>query len=241
MSDKSPRQSMSKKSAKSIKEKRAEKKVKSTGNASTARSTSGSTNANDQADGQVRAITHSAVPPEIYLVPADPDPNEPIQRPSATLVARLRDHPQVVRYRGRYALSIASTTPWQAMIEDLLFVRRVLDAAGISYLLVRGNDQRPVIAVDWSNRRALRTALVSACRDEPFYSKTVDAKKTKALLVGDGALSTTSQARIFRLFRPRVHVGSGLSYGAATGVQIELWSFTDESIVLPVENSLTRR
>ena len=32
MSDKSPRQSMSKKSAKSIKEKRAEKKVKSTGN-----------------------------------------------------------------------------------------------------------------------------------------------------------------------------------------------------------------
>ena len=127
------------------------------------------------------------------------------------------------------------------MIEDLLFVRRVLDAAGISYLLVRGNDQRPVIAVDWSNRRALRTALVSACRDEPFYSKTVDAKKTKALLVGDGALSTTSQARIFRLFRPRVHVGSGLSYGAATGVQIELWSFTDESIVLPVENSLTRR
>ena len=36
MSDKSPRQSMSKKSAKSIKEKRAEKKVKSTGNVDSA-------------------------------------------------------------------------------------------------------------------------------------------------------------------------------------------------------------
>lgn len=126
------------------------------------------------------------------------------------------------------------------MIEDLLFVRRVLDDAGIAYLLVRGNDERPVIAVDWERRRALRDALVSACASEPFYSKTVDAKKTKAVLVGDGTLSTTSQARIFRLFRPRVHVASGLSYGVSTGVQIELWLFADNEIVLPVENSLTR-
>ncbi|WP_068279204.1 stealth family protein [Aldersonia kunmingensis] len=153
----------------------------------------------------------------------------------------MRDRPDVVRYRARYALSITTTTPLQAMIEDLLFVRNVLDTAGIAYLLVRGNDERPVIAVDWANRRTLREALVTACEREPFYSKTVDAKKGKALLVGDGKLSTTSLARIFRLFRPRVHVGSGLTYGAATGVQVELWSFTDTDIVLPVENSLTRR
>ncbi|HEY9425229.1 MAG TPA: stealth family protein, partial [Microterricola sp.] len=106
--------------------------------------------------------------------------------------------------------------------------------------LVRGNDERPVIAVNWAQRKALRAALVAACEDRPFYSKTVDAKGP-AVLVSDGSLSATSKARIFRLFRPRVHLASGLSYGASTGVQIELWSISDDEIVLPMENSLTRR
>jgi hypothetical protein len=105
---------------------------------------------------------------------------------------------------------------------------------------VRGNDERPVIAVNWAQRKALRAALVAACEDRPFYSKTVDAKGP-AVLVSDGSLSATSKARIFRLFRPRVHLASGLSYGASTGVQIELWSISDDEIVLPMENSLTRR
>ena len=126
------------------------------------------------------------------------------------------------------------------MVEDLLFVRDVLDAAGIEYLLVRGNDERPVIAINWAQRKALRAALVAACEDRPFYSKTVDAKGP-AVLISDGTLSATSKARIFRLFRPRVHLASGLSYGASTGVQIELWSISDDEIVLPMENSLTRR
>ncbi|MDT2008577.1 sugar phosphotransferase [Rhodococcus opacus] len=126
------------------------------------------------------------------------------------------------------------------MVEDLLFVRDVLDGAGIEYLLVRGNDERPVIAINWAQRKALRAALVAACEDRPFYSKTVDAKGP-AVLVSDGTLSATSKARIFRLFRPRVHLASGLSYGASTGVQIELWSISDDEIVLPMENSLTRR
>ncbi|OUS94751.1 sugar phosphotransferase [Rhodococcus sp. NCIMB 12038] len=126
------------------------------------------------------------------------------------------------------------------MVEDLLFVRDVLDAAGIEYLLVRGNDERPVIAINWAQRKALRAALVAACEDRPFYSKTVDSKGP-ALLVSDGRLSATSKARIFRLFRPRVHLTSGLAYGASTGVQIELWSISDDEIVLPMENSLTRR
>ncbi|GGF92117.1 exopolysaccharide phosphotransferase CpsY [Rhodococcoides trifolii] len=147
----------------------------------------------------------------------------------------------IVRSRDRFALSITETTPFEAMVEDLLFIRDVLDAAGIRYLLVRGNDERPVIAVDWSVRRELRAALVSAFANEPFYSKPVDAKKAPTLLVADGQLSSTSQARIFRLFRPRVHVPSGLTYGAGTGVQVELWLFTDDEIVLPIENSLTRR
>ncbi len=138
-------------------------------------------------------------------------------------------------------MSIKHTSPQEAMIEDLLFLRNVLDGAAINYLLVRGNDERPVIAIDFAGRKALRKALIAACADEPFYSKTVDAEKGKAVLVADGRLSATSRARIFRLFRPRVHIASGLVYGASTGVQVELWEFGEDEIVLPVENSLTRR
>ncbi|SDH14459.1 Stealth protein CR1, conserved region 1 [Rhodococcus triatomae] len=147
----------------------------------------------------------------------------------------------MVRFKGRYALEITATTPHEAMVEDLLFVRDVLDEAGVEYLLVRGNDERPVIAVDWDDRKTLRTALVAACENTPFYSKTVDAARGPAALVADGSLASTSKARIFRLFRPRVQPSSGLNYGASTGVQIELWSIGEDEIVLPVENSLTRR
>jgi hypothetical protein len=54
-------------------------------------------------------------------------------------------------------------------------------------------------------------------------------------------LSPSSNARIVRLYRPRVEPFSGLYYGASTAVQIELWSFSPSEIVLPIENSLTRR
>ncbi|WP_432762034.1 stealth family protein [Saxibacter everestensis] len=128
------------------------------------------------------------------------------------------------------------------MVEDLLFVRRVLEAAELDYLFVRGNDERPVIAVDVSDRQTLREALVAACAEEPFYAKPVDVKKGKTELLADGSLSSNSKARIFRLFRPRVVPESGLLYGPSTGVQIELWSMHDsEEIVLPIENSITRR
>ncbi|MQP33747.1 sugar phosphotransferase [Rhodococcus erythropolis] len=160
---------------------------------------------------------------------------------SAASRARMGELPETVRFKNRFALAITTTTPLEAMVEDLLFIRDILDAAGIEYLLVRGNDERPVIAVSWTERKNLRQALVEGCANAPFYSKTVDAKKSPALLVADGALSKTNKSRIFRLFRPRVHVASGMNYGANIGVQIELWSISDEEIVLPVENSLTRR
>ncbi|RRQ29979.1 sugar phosphotransferase [Rhodococcus sp. Eu-32] len=127
------------------------------------------------------------------------------------------------------------------MVEDLLFVRRVLETALITYLLVRGNDERPVIAVQHSARETLWAALVGACSREPFYCKTVDVKHGKAVLIADGMPPHAADARIFRLFRPRLEPVSRLNYGAATGIQIELWSFSPTEIVLPVENSLTRR
>ncbi len=127
------------------------------------------------------------------------------------------------------------------MVEDLLFIRTALDDAGIDFLLVRGNDERPVIAIDLKDRERLRVVLVQSCRSEPFYSRTVDTKRRTTLLVADGALSHSAQARIFRLFRPRIEPLGGLAYGASAGVQLELWSLEADRIELPVENSLTRR
>lgn len=127
------------------------------------------------------------------------------------------------------------------MVEDLLFIRNVLANAGLDYLLVRGNNHRPVIALDWENRKKLRAALVEACRDEPVYSMTVDAKKKSSVLVADGELSPNRQARIFRLYRPRVEPNGGFDFGSSAGVQIELWSFEGNQLILPIENSLTRR
>lgn len=126
------------------------------------------------------------------------------------------------------------------MVEDLLFVRRVLDDAGIDFLFVRGNDERPVIAVDWDDRKPLRAALVAACQNEPFYSQVVDTRSGRTLLIADGELSDSSKSRIFRLYRPRVEPAGGLSYGPSAGIQLELWVMEDGEYLLPMENSLTR-
>lgn len=160
---------------------------------------------------------------------------------TASVVAHLKHRSDVVRHRGRYALLNTDLTPQQAMVADLLDIRAALDAAGVDFILVRGNDERPVIAVDWESRKAVRDALVEAFRNEPFYSMTVDAKKKVSVLVADGELSANRKSRIFRLYRPRVETGGGLWYGPALGVQLELWRFDGDRLELPVENSLTRR
>uniref|UniRef100_UPI001BC881A5 hypothetical protein n=1 Tax=Acinetobacter baumannii TaxID=470 RepID=UPI001BC881A5 len=58
------------------------------------------------------------------------------------------DREDVVVRKGQFTLLNGHLTPQQSMIEDLLYIRRVLDAAQVPFLLVRGNDVRPVIAVD---------------------------------------------------------------------------------------------
>ncbi|MDP9882939.1 hypothetical protein J2W21_000418 [Sinomonas atrocyanea] len=186
----------------------------------------------------------SPTPAEVYH--ATPDTAEPVpaalEVTSAEAGRRLADRDDVLRHKKRgYALVNRTQTPHEAMVEDLLFVRDVLDRADIPYLLVRGNDARPVIAVDWTRRKDLRRALVEACRDEPFYSLTVDARKDRALLVADGRLAESGQARMFRLYRPRIEPAGGLRYGHETGVQVELWKWEGETLQLPIENSLTRR
>ena len=162
----------------------------------------------------------------------------------------------VILHKGQLSLVNSQLTPGESMVEDLLFIRSAIDAAGLEYLLVRGNDSRPVIAVDWKHRAELQTALALACASEPFYSKTIDLgsvsaqsgapqpkqpQATPALFIADGRLSADDKARVFRLFRPRVEPHGQLRYGASTGVQVELWSFGETEITAPVENSLTRR
>ncbi|WP_373418342.1 stealth conserved region 3 domain-containing protein [Arthrobacter sp. BF1] len=161
-----------------------------------------------------------------------------LRTPAAAAILARND---VSFSHGRLALlNTAGLTPREAMISDLLAVRRVLNDCGIAYLLVRGNDERPVLAIDSSLRLPLEKALTTAFAQEPFYARSVDTRKSTVLLA-DGKLAAALETRIFRLFRPRVAPGGGLYYGAAWGVQIELWNFLDTRIDLPLENSLTRR
>lgn len=145
----------------------------------------------------------------------------------------------MVWFEDRYAIPITTTTPDEAQIEDALFLRRVLDRAHIDYLLVRDDSDRPILAIDRADRKRLRTALAEGCADEPFYSKAVGLKR-RPVPVADGQLSRDRKDRVFRLFRPRVELRSGLRYGASNGVDIELWTYTDDEVIMPRPNALTR-
>ena len=160
---------------------------------------------------------------------------------SRASAAALDQREDVVRYKDRFALRITDQTPHDVMVQNLLFLRGVLDSAGVDYLLVRGNDERPVIAVDLKDRPRLRQALVDAAVGEPYYVKPMDTKKKTVQLLADGELSSRRNARVLRLFRPHYSAEARLYYGAGTGVQVELWEFGEEEIRLPIENSLTRR
>jgi hypothetical protein len=144
----------------------------------------------------------------------------------------------IVVRKGQFTLLNGNLTPQQSMIEDLLAIRDALDAANISYLLVRGEHERPVLAVDHKRRGALTKALTKAFATEPFYSKAV---KEPAVLIADGRMSLSSKARVLRLFRPRIEPVGRLHYGATNGVRLEFWDFGVDDIVAPAENALMRR
>ncbi len=153
----------------------------------------------------------------------------------------LPQRADLVLSKGRLALLNTVLTPREAMIEDLMFIRAVLETNGIDFLLVRGNDIRPLIAVDWSERKALRAALARACANEPFYSKPADGARGAAVLLADGKLAADSAIRAVVLFRPRITAEGALRYGASTGVRLELWESTPEVFVAPAENALMRK
>jgi UDP-glucose 4-epimerase len=148
------------------------------------------------------------------------------------------DRGDLVLRKGQLTLLNGHSTPRQSMIEDLLFIADVLDAAYVPFLLVRGNDERPVLAVRWTDRKRAKTALLEGMAEEPFYSK---APGAPALLVADGRLSRDPKARVMRLFRPRIEPIGRLRYGVGSAVQLEFWRENGDVVEAPLENSLTRR
>ncbi|TAM66273.1 MAG: sugar phosphotransferase [Microbacteriaceae bacterium] len=179
---------------------------------------------------------------------------EPVLVTSGYRSARFARDDIVVR-NGEYALLNGHLTPHQSMVQDLLAVRKALDAAGIEFLLVRGDHDRPVIAVERRRRKELAAALAEAFRDEPFYSARQDPETQDsatqdsairhreagaAVLLADGSLSSKRKASVFRLYRPRIEPLGRLRYGPETAVQLELWRFGEEEIVAPRPNALMR-
>ena len=171
------------------------------------------------------------------------DASELVLVASAARTARF-DRDDLVMRKGQYALRNGHMTPQESMVEDLLAVADALDAAGIGFLLVRGNDDRLVIAVDRADRKAVARAFAEAFANEPFYAATlepVQAAQTHPVLLADGRLSAHRKASLLRLYRPRVEPVGRLRYGRETGVQLEFWRFGEDTIEAPVENALMRR
>jgi hypothetical protein len=163
-------------------------------------------------------------------------------RPELTVLGpgahpRLLARADVTLRKGRFTLVNDSLSPREATSRDLVAVHDALDAAGIEHLLVRRDDDIPVVAVDISRRADTAAALAAAFAAEPFYSR---GSTGPAVLVADGALSATGKGRIVRLFRPRAGSSGRLRYGAATAVRLEFWRFGPLEIVAPAENALMR-
>ncbi|MGA1812257.1 stealth conserved region 3 domain-containing protein [Frondihabitans sp. 4ASC-45] len=159
----------------------------------------------------------------------------PRSKPDGRELTLHRD--DLVIRKGQYTLLNGHLTPQQSMLEDLAFVKRVLDEARIPHLLVRGNHDRPVIALEITRRAEFEEALAAAAGTEPFYSK---PGKQRAQLVSTDGLGPESE-RVLRIYRPRVEPIGRLRYGAGSAIQIEFWIMTETEVLAPVENSLMRR
>lgn len=149
-------------------------------------------------------------------------------------------------------------SPREAMVEDIHFIRRALDAAKVEYFLVRSEDSRsgatrPTIAVNERDKEQVLAALVLACHNEPMYSKaatgassTVQSTSRRGrarpthVLVSEGSLGGCPTDRAFVLYRPRVSESGTLRFGSRYGIRLEFWIYGDIDIHLPNGNVVTR-
>jgi hypothetical protein len=180
-------------------------------------------------------------------IPAPPmrlsDASELVLVAAAPRAARF-DRDDLVLRKGQYVLRNGHVTPHESMVEDLLAVRAALESAGIHFLLVRGNDDRLVIALDRGDRKAVARAFAAAFANEPFYAEPIApdrAAGSHPVLLADGRLSAHPKPSVLRLYRPRIEPVGRLRYGRDTAVQLEFWRFGDDTIEAPLENALMRR
>ena len=148
--------------------------------------------------------------------------------------------PIIVTRRGKIARLESGLTPYEAQIEDLVFLRKLLNRANIPFLLIRNHKGRPILAVDIEQRPVVERTLTAACATEPMYAKTLDEKGLSPVLLANGQLSQSADPRIVRLYRRRIAPG-GFRYGPAFGVELQFWAVEETLIHCPVENSLTRK
>ncbi|WP_375483828.1 stealth family protein [uncultured Mycobacterium sp.] len=132
-------------------------------------------------------------------------------------------------------------TPYEAMQQDLLYLRGELERAGIPFLLIRGADGRPALVVDIALRGRVADALMAACLDAPLRAKVLDGTGRRSVYLGDGLLSVAPDPRLLRIFRRRECPRSGMRYGASAGVELQFWVFDGQQAICPIENSLTRK
>lgn len=151
---------------------------------------------------------------------------------------RLLARPDVTLRKGRFTLVNDTTSPRDATLSDLVAIHDALEAQGIEHLLVRRDDDIPVIALDRSRADEVALALASAFAAEPFYAR---GGSLPELLVADGRFVPSPRSRVLRLYRPRASRTGRLRYGAAGGVRVELWEFAPDVIEAPAENALMRR
>ena len=148
---------------------------------------------------------------------------------------RLNARPDVTLRKGRFTLVNDSQSPRDATAADLVAIHDALDAHGVEHLLVRRDDDRPVIAVDRVRSRETAAALATEFSTEPFYARAGSATE---VLLADGALPG---GRVLKLYRPRASRTGKLRYGATGAVRLEFWDFGAEVITAPAENALMRR
>jgi hypothetical protein len=137
------------------------------------------------------------------------------------------------------SLRVLSQTRADAMASDLRDIRAVLDRHSIASLLVRGDDDRPVIAVDRARRADLEAAFADEFADEPFYARVDDDAKRSERRLGLGRLPG-DDADLFLLYRRRPRETRAGWKIAEAAVRLELWSFGEDEIVAPRPNALTR-
>src|ERR1700758_5652129 len=115
--------------------------------------------------------------------------------------------------------------PYEAMAQDLLFVRAELETAGIPFLLIRGADGRPALVVDIGLRARVAEALMSACLEAPLRAKILDGTGRSSVYLGDGLLSADPDPRLLRVFRRPQCLRPGLRDGPSAGVELQFWVF----------------